>query len=204
MRVQQESYGVQQETSYAQSKNIHLKAVSYLHFHYFLLSRSGSLTMEVASTASSFALNKPIMALPSSSRTVTPIRAMSSSTSSVRTSLSTNFIAPRSLISSASSHFSGYKLRPSSLNPASFGGSNAKRGVITMVPFYHLSSSAIHIRVCDVGFELDKRLSIWCEYCNNLDSDLAWILTVCLCVLWYFRVWIYRFKGLVSNQRMRS
>ncbi|XP_027920914.1 ATP-dependent Clp protease proteolytic subunit-related protein 4, chloroplastic [Vigna unguiculata] len=97
--------------------------------------------MEVATTASSFALNKPIMALPSSSRTVTPIRAMSSSTSSVRTSLSTNFIAPRALISSASSHFSGFKLRPSSLNPASFGGSNAKRGVVTMVIPYSSGSA---------------------------------------------------------------
>jgi len=184
MRVQEGSYGGAGRTSSAQSKDIHLKAVTSLHYHYFLLSRSGSLTMEVATTASSFALNKPIMALPSSSRTVTPIRAMSSSTSSVRTSLSTNFIAPRALISSASSHFSGFKLRPSSLNPASFGGSNAKRGVVTMVlPFYHLSSSAFHIRVCYVGFELDKRLAIWCQHRNNLDSDLAWIFTVYLCVL---------------------
>ncbi|CAJ1943242.1 unnamed protein product [Sphenostylis stenocarpa] len=91
-----------------------------------------TLTMEVATTASSFALNKPMLALPSSSRIVTPIRAMSSSTSSVRTSLSTNFVAPCAGISSAYSHFSGHKLRPSSLNPASFRGSNAKRGVVTM------------------------------------------------------------------------
>ncbi|KAK7346774.1 hypothetical protein VNO80_21297 [Phaseolus coccineus] len=97
--------------------------------------------MEVATTASCFALNKPIMALPSSSRTVTPIRATSSSTSSVRTSLSTNFVAPCSGISSASSHFSGHKLRPSSLNPASFGGSNAKRGVVTMVIPYSRGSA---------------------------------------------------------------
>ncbi|KAL9326759.1 hypothetical protein ACSQ67_007404 [Phaseolus vulgaris] len=97
--------------------------------------------MEVATTASCFALNKPIMALPSSSRTVTPIRATSSSTSSVRTSLSTNFVAPCSGISSASSHFSGHKLRPSSLNPASFGGSNAKRGVVAMVIPYSRGSA---------------------------------------------------------------
>ncbi|ESW27705.1 hypothetical protein PHAVU_003G224900 [Phaseolus vulgaris] len=97
--------------------------------------------MEVATTASCFALNKPIMALPSSSRTVTPIRATSSSTSSIRTSLSTNFVAPCSGISSASSHFSGHKLRPSSLNPASFGGSNAKRGVVAMVIPYSRGSA---------------------------------------------------------------
>ncbi|RDX71118.1 ATP-dependent Clp protease proteolytic subunit-related protein 4, chloroplastic, partial [Mucuna pruriens] len=92
--------------------------------------------MEFATTASSLALNKPMLALPSSSRTITPIRALNSSTSSVRTSLSTNFVASYAGISSASSLFSGHKLRPSSLNPASFRGSNAKRGVVTMViPF---------------------------------------------------------------------
>ncbi|KAG4933236.1 hypothetical protein AAZX31_17G143500 [Glycine max] len=92
--------------------------------------------MEVATAASSFALNKPMLALPSSSRTVTPIRAMNTSTSPVRTSLSTSFVAPYAGICSASSPFSGHKLRPSSLNPASFLGSNAKRGVVTMViPF---------------------------------------------------------------------
>ncbi|XP_027335056.1 ATP-dependent Clp protease proteolytic subunit-related protein 4, chloroplastic [Abrus precatorius] len=95
--------------------------------------------MEVATTASSFALNKPMlaMALPSSSRTITPtpVRAINSS-SSFRTSLSTNFVAPLAGISSSSSLFSGHKLRPSSLNPASFPASKPKRGVVTMViPF---------------------------------------------------------------------
>ncbi|KAL2322987.1 hypothetical protein Fmac_027366 [Flemingia macrophylla] len=91
-------------------------------------------TMEVATTASSFALNKPMVASPSPSRTIAPIRAMKSS--SARTSLSTNFVAPCAGISSASTGFSGHKLRPSSLNPASFRGSNPKRGVVTMViPF---------------------------------------------------------------------
>ncbi|KAG5039840.1 hypothetical protein AAZX31_05G063800 [Glycine max] len=92
--------------------------------------------MEVATTASSIALNKPMLALPSSSRTATPIRAMNSSTSSVRTSLSSNFVAPYTGINSAYSLFSGHKLRLSSLNPGSFRGSNSKRGVVTMViPF---------------------------------------------------------------------
>lgn len=98
--------------------------------------------MEVATAASSFALNKPMLALPSSSRTVTPIRCMNTSTSPVRTSLSTSFVAPYAGICSASSPFSGHKLRPSSLNPASFLGSNAKRGVVTMVRPFQLLLSA--------------------------------------------------------------
>ncbi|KAK7330826.1 hypothetical protein VNO77_25030 [Canavalia gladiata] len=92
--------------------------------------------LDVVRPASSFALNKAMLALPSSSGTITPIRAMSCSSSSVRTSLSTNFAAPLAGISSSSSLFAGHKLRPSSLNPASFRGSNSKRGVVTMViPF---------------------------------------------------------------------
>ncbi|XP_061354826.1 ATP-dependent Clp protease proteolytic subunit-related protein 4, chloroplastic [Gastrolobium bilobum] len=92
--------------------------------------------MEVATAASSFALNKPMLALSSSSRITSPIRAMNSSSASVRKSLSTDFVAPFAGISSASSLFSGHKLRPSSLNPASFRCSKGKRGVVTMViPF---------------------------------------------------------------------
>jgi len=139
--------------------------------------------MEVATAASSFALNKPIMALPSSSRTVTPIRATSSSTS-VRTSLSTNFVAPCSGISSASSHFAGHKLRPSSLNPASFGGSNAKRGVVTMVPFptfFHPFPVLVSNWIRDWRFEVNAEIIcilIWreyspfvCSYCDNFGCD---------------------------------
>ncbi|KAJ1415048.1 ClpP/crotonase-like domain superfamily [Sesbania bispinosa] len=92
--------------------------------------------MEVATAASSFALNKPMLALPSSSRTITPIRAMNSSSACVRSSLSTEFVAPSTAISSVSTLFSGHKLRPPCLNPASFRGSGGKRGVVTMViPF---------------------------------------------------------------------
>ncbi|XP_057417945.1 ATP-dependent Clp protease proteolytic subunit-related protein 4, chloroplastic [Lotus japonicus] len=92
--------------------------------------------MEVATAASTtFALNKPMLALPSSSRAIsTPTRAIKSS-ASVRTTLATDFVVHSAPISSSSSLFSGHKLRPSCLNPASFRGSG-KRGVVTMViPF---------------------------------------------------------------------
>ncbi|KAE9607420.1 hypothetical protein Lal_00026705 [Lupinus albus] len=91
--------------------------------------------MEVATIASSFAINKPMLSFPSQSS----IRAMKSSSSSSvcsRTSLSTEFVSPFATTSSSSSAFSGHKLRPSSLNPASFPSSKPKRCVVTMViPF---------------------------------------------------------------------
>ncbi|XP_019446046.1 PREDICTED: ATP-dependent Clp protease proteolytic subunit-related protein 4, chloroplastic-like [Lupinus angustifolius] len=93
--------------------------------------------MEVSTVASSFAINKPILSFASPSRTVNPIRAMKSSSSvSSRASLSTQFVAPFAGSSSSSTAFSGHKLRPSILNPASFPSSKPKRGVVTMViPF---------------------------------------------------------------------
>ncbi|MED6156658.1 ATP-dependent Clp protease proteolytic subunit- protein 4, chloroplastic [Stylosanthes scabra] len=97
----------------------------------------------VATAASTFTLNRPTLPFPSSSRIHTPIRALNSSSSSAsssaarRASLSSDFVAPfTASSSSASSPFAGHKLRPSSLNPASFRGTKAKRGVVTMViPF---------------------------------------------------------------------
>ncbi|KAE9613770.1 hypothetical protein Lal_00015960 [Lupinus albus] len=93
--------------------------------------------MEVSTVASSFAINKPMLSFSSPSRTVNPIRAMKSSSSvSSRTSLSTQFVVPFAGSSSSSTAFSGHKLRPSILNPASFPSSKPKRGVVTMViPF---------------------------------------------------------------------
>ncbi|KAK2356375.1 ATP-dependent Clp protease proteolytic subunit 2, mitochondrial [Trifolium repens] len=91
--------------------------------------------MEVATANASFtfAVNKPMFVSPSSSRTINSIRA---SKSSLRNSISTDFVAPSTAISSSSSHFSGHKLRPPCLNPASFQSSGGKRGVVTMViPF---------------------------------------------------------------------
>ncbi|KAL5551333.1 hypothetical protein UlMin_001509 [Ulmus minor] len=92
--------------------------------------------MEVATTASSFALHTRTIAPPASSRAPFSIRAqMTSSPSSFRASLSTNFVASFAG-GSVSSDFSGHKIRPNSLNPASFPRSKAKRGVVTMViPF---------------------------------------------------------------------
>ncbi|XP_062073873.1 ATP-dependent Clp protease proteolytic subunit-related protein 4, chloroplastic [Humulus lupulus] len=93
--------------------------------------------MEVATTASSFALHSRMLAPPTPYRTLTPLRAQTtySSSSSLRASLSSNFLSPFAG-GSLSADFSGQKLRPSSLNPALFRSSNAKRGVVTMViPF---------------------------------------------------------------------
>ncbi|CAJ2663936.1 unnamed protein product [Trifolium pratense] len=92
--------------------------------------------MEVATAnaAFTFAVNKPLFVSPSSSRTASSIRPIKSS---FRNSISTDFVAPSTAItSSSSSHFSGHKLRPPCLNPASFRTSGGKRGVVTMViPF---------------------------------------------------------------------
>ncbi|XP_054823015.1 ATP-dependent Clp protease proteolytic subunit-related protein 4, chloroplastic [Prosopis cineraria] len=94
--------------------------------------------MEVATASSSFALNsRPMLKSLNSSRIGNPVRAVccNSSSASVRTSLSTNFIAPF-VGSSVSTLSSGHLLRPSCLNPASFRHSKGKRGVFTMViPF---------------------------------------------------------------------
>ncbi|KAM3734707.1 hypothetical protein ACB098_10G035700 [Castanea mollissima] len=87
--------------------------------------------MEVATAATSLALHRhTLVAPPRTSRNVNLNRSFSP-----RASLSTNFVAPF-VGSSVSSDFSGHKLRPSSLNPASFPSSKPKRGVVTMViPF---------------------------------------------------------------------
>ncbi|KAI9089222.1 hypothetical protein K1719_029501 [Acacia pycnantha] len=92
--------------------------------------------MEVATASSTFALKRPMFASLKSSRIGAPIRAVynNSSSASVRTSLSPNFIAPFG--SSVSTLSSGPLLQPSSLNPESFRHSKGKRSVITMViPF---------------------------------------------------------------------
>ncbi|KAK9984802.1 hypothetical protein SO802_034327 [Lithocarpus litseifolius] len=87
--------------------------------------------MEVATAASSLALHRhTLVAPPRTSRNVNLNRSFSP-----KASLSTNFVAPF-VGGSVSSDFSGHKLRPSSLNPASFPSSKPKRGVVTMViPF---------------------------------------------------------------------
>ncbi|XP_050264554.1 ATP-dependent Clp protease proteolytic subunit-related protein 4, chloroplastic [Quercus robur] len=87
--------------------------------------------MEVATAASSLALHRhTLVAPPRTSRNVNLKHSFSP-----RASLSTNFVAPF-VGGSVSSDFSGHKLRPSSLNPASFPSSKPKRGVVTMViPF---------------------------------------------------------------------
>ncbi|KAF7828480.1 ATP-dependent Clp protease proteolytic subunit-related protein 4, chloroplastic [Senna tora] len=93
--------------------------------------------MEVTTAASSFALNRPMLPPPNSYRIANPVRALncSLSSASVRTSLSTHFVAPFAG-GSVSSLFSGQKLRPSCLNPESYRESKGKRGVVTMViPF---------------------------------------------------------------------
>ncbi|OMP07596.1 ClpP [Corchorus olitorius] len=92
--------------------------------------------MEVAA-ASSFALHAHLSSPPTSARTVNPNRNLTSSPStSIRASLSTNFFSHCPAVGSVSGDFSGLKLRPDSLNPASLSGSKPKRGVVTMViPF---------------------------------------------------------------------
>ena len=79
-----------------------------------------------------------MLAPPITSRTVNPNRNLNSF--SPKASLSTNFVAPFAG-GSVSADFSGHKLRPSSLNPASFPRSKGKRGVVTMVYTYAISIS---------------------------------------------------------------
>ncbi|KAJ4712640.1 ATP-dependent Clp protease proteolytic subunit [Melia azedarach] len=102
--------------------------------------------MEVATaSASSFALHTRMLATPrrtsprniNSNRNLTLTSSFSSfsSSSALGASLSTNFLSPFAN-GSVSSDFSGLKLRPECLNPASFASSKPKRPVITMViPF---------------------------------------------------------------------
>ncbi|KAM1050227.1 hypothetical protein TB2_031528 [Malus domestica] len=92
--------------------------------------------MEVATTASSFALHTRMLATPTTPRALNTTRPhLTSSHSPTRASLSTSFLSPFAG-NSLSSDFSGHKLRPSFLNPASSHGSKPKRGVVTMViPF---------------------------------------------------------------------
>ncbi|KAK4788293.1 hypothetical protein SAY86_019612 [Trapa natans] len=90
--------------------------------------------MEVATmTTSSFTLHKRILSPP------VPFVSMNASRrrSSVpfRASLSTGFL-PKFSGGSISGDFSGQKIRPKTLNPATISGSKGKRGVVTMViPF---------------------------------------------------------------------
>nr|XP_015896695.1 ATP-dependent Clp protease proteolytic subunit-related protein 4, chloroplastic [Ziziphus jujuba var. spinosa]XP_024935115.1 ATP-dependent Clp protease proteolytic subunit-related protein 4, chloroplastic [Ziziphus jujuba var. spinosa] len=92
--------------------------------------------MEVATTASSFALNthaRMFTTCATPSPTLKPTRTQAMATSS--SSLSTNFVAPFAA-GSLFSGFSGPIFRPSSLNPEISRSSKPKRGVVTMViPF---------------------------------------------------------------------
>nr|KJB51779.1 hypothetical protein B456_008G231300 [Gossypium raimondii] len=94
--------------------------------------------MEVATAAaSSFALHTRMLSPPTSARIANPTRTLTSPPStSLRASLSTNFLSPFPTVGSVSGDFSGLKLRPDSLYPASLCRSKPKRGVVTMViPF---------------------------------------------------------------------
>ncbi|KAK6251039.1 hypothetical protein QUC31_008632 [Theobroma cacao] len=94
--------------------------------------------MEVATAAaSSLALHAHMLSPPTSARTVNPYRTLTSPPpTSLRASLSTNFLSPFPATGSVAGDFSGLKLRPESLNPASLSRSKPKRGVVTMViPF---------------------------------------------------------------------
>ncbi|XP_040987092.1 ATP-dependent Clp protease proteolytic subunit-related protein 4, chloroplastic-like [Juglans microcarpa x Juglans regia] len=86
--------------------------------------------MAVVNSASSLAPHRPMLAPPLS------VNSNRSSTSfSPKSTLSCNFLTPFPH-GSVSADFSGHKLRPLSLNPASFPRSKGKRGVVTMViPF---------------------------------------------------------------------
>ncbi|TYH40551.1 hypothetical protein E1A91_D12G244900v1 [Gossypium mustelinum] len=94
--------------------------------------------MEVATAAaSSFALHARMLSPPTSARIANPTRTLTSPPStSLRASLSTNFLSPFPTVGSVSGDFSGLKLRIDSLYPASLCRSKPKRGVVTMViPF---------------------------------------------------------------------
>ncbi|KAK9020790.1 hypothetical protein V6N11_010804 [Hibiscus sabdariffa] len=94
--------------------------------------------MEVATAAaSSFAVQAHMLSPPTTARIANPNRTLTSSPStSLRASLSTNFLSSFPAVGSVAGDFSGFKLRPDSLNPASLSRSKPKRGVVTMViPF---------------------------------------------------------------------
>ncbi|RID72650.1 hypothetical protein BRARA_C04533 [Brassica rapa] len=95
--------------------------------------------MEVAAaTATSFTTLRARTSaiIPSSTRNLrSKVRCSSSSSSSLRASLSNNLLSPYTG-GSISSDFCGAKLRSKSLNPLNLSSSNPKRGVVTMViPF---------------------------------------------------------------------
>ncbi|OMO95799.1 ClpP [Corchorus capsularis] len=94
-------------------------------------------TASATASASRFALHAHISSPPTSARTVNPNRNLTSSPStSLRASLSTNFLSPSPAVGSVSGEISGLKSRPDSYNPASLSRSKPKRDVITMViPF---------------------------------------------------------------------
>ncbi|KAA8526001.1 hypothetical protein F0562_007899 [Nyssa sinensis] len=90
--------------------------------------------MEVATVSSHIFHTTRMLSSPTGSRTLNPNRALSSS--SIRASLSTNFLS--SFVGgSVCGDFAGQKIRPASLKPCSpSSGSHGKRGVVTMViPF---------------------------------------------------------------------
>ncbi|XP_065856884.1 ATP-dependent Clp protease proteolytic subunit-related protein 4, chloroplastic [Euphorbia lathyris] len=101
--------------------------------------------MEVATaTTTSLSLHTRMLAsTPASSRTSSSTRTLSfsSSSSSVRTSLSTSFVSPFSCGGSVTGDFSGMKLRPECLNPASISSSKGKRSVVAMVIPYTRGSA---------------------------------------------------------------
>ncbi|KAD6453418.1 hypothetical protein R6Q59_015300 [Mikania micrantha] len=92
--------------------------------------------MEVTTMASSFYPSKPFVSKPNSRNNRPVIASLSSSpssTSSIKASLSTNFISPY-VGTGISSEFSGCKIRPASLNHSS--SSHGKRiGVTMVIPF---------------------------------------------------------------------
>ncbi|KAJ9147640.1 hypothetical protein P3X46_029777 [Hevea brasiliensis] len=101
--------------------------------------------MEVATaTASSLALHTRILTFPqASSRTSSSNGTLSfaSSSSSLRTSLSTSFLSSFAGGGSVIGDFSGIKIRPECLSPASISSSKGKRSVVTMVIPYTRGSA---------------------------------------------------------------
>ncbi|KAG5248924.1 hypothetical protein OIU77_027500 [Salix suchowensis] len=97
-------------------------------------------------TASSFGFHKRMLASHTvSSRTINPIRTLAlssspSTSSSSRASLSTCFLSPFAG-GSITCDFSGTKIRPEGLNPASISSSKGKRSVVTMVIPYTRGSA---------------------------------------------------------------
>ncbi|XP_022758112.1 ATP-dependent Clp protease proteolytic subunit-related protein 4, chloroplastic [Durio zibethinus] len=94
-------------------------------------------TATATAPASRFVLHAHMLSPSTFARTVNPNGTLTTPPSAaLRTSLSTNFLSPFPAIGSVSGDFSGFKLRPDSLNPASLSRSKPKRGVVPMViPF---------------------------------------------------------------------